>query len=183
MSFKPDGKGFDFTGVIERLKQQKSELPKIIANDTVKFFEDSWKKKGWDDNGITKWKEPRRRLKGKGAARTRAILVQTGQLRKDFVVARQTFNKIVIINTKDYAAVHNEGLTIYKQSRRVVLNFRVGNSGKSRFAKLKNANFQQDAVIPEHDIKMPQRQFMGQSRTLDRQVLEKIDNVIKDIWR
>ena len=43
---------FNFDQVIKKLEQAKSSLPKVLANDTKKFFLASWQKQGWDDGGI-----------------------------------------------------------------------------------------------------------------------------------
>lgn len=93
---------------INALKQMKTELPVVLANDCVNFFKESFRKQGWDDGGLQKW-APRKdqdNKKNKG----KAILHQTGDLKKSIVAEMATFSKIKIVSKLPYSAIHNEGL-------------------------------------------------------------------------
>ena len=176
---------FNFDQVIKKLEQAKSSLPKVLANDTKKFFLASWQKQGWDDNGIAKW-APRKKNKNKRAA-GRAILVKSGALRRavNGSLRSATFNSIKFSVDLPYAQIHNEGGAINKGSRRMAsLNFKIGKDGKSRFAKYKNSNFQKRNIyIGAHSVNMPKRQFMGDSassRKIQKETIQKsTDKIFK----
>ena len=59
---------FNFDQIIKKLEQAKSSLPKVLANDTKKFFLSSWQKQGWDDGVVKSW-APRKYNKNKRANR------------------------------------------------------------------------------------------------------------------
>jgi phage gpG-like protein len=177
---------FDLDGVIKRLEQTKSELPKIFANDAQTFFEKSFKRQGWTDESFTHWK-PRKKSK-KGRDRTRAILVKSGFLRRNFSIKSATFTNITISNSTPYAAIHNEGGVIHKKSRTFDLGFRKKRGTDAYVfasigAKKKKARFVQTVTIGAHNINMPQRQFMGHSKALEKIQIAKINKALKEIWK
>ena len=101
---------FNFDQVIKKLEQAKSSLPKVLANDTKKFFLASWQKQGWDDGGVKAW-APRKYNKNKRSA-GRAILVKSGALRRavNASLKSATFDSIKFVVDSPYAKVHNDGL-------------------------------------------------------------------------
>jgi hypothetical protein len=96
----------------------KTDLPVRLANISRNFFAASWKKQGWDDGGVSPWAEVQRRMAptkafrySKPAARTRAILVRSGFLRRAVMnsVEESTFNRIRLTVRATYAGYLNEG--------------------------------------------------------------------------
>src|SRR5437667_11872000 len=80
-----------------------ADLALRLANIGQNFFAASWKKQGWDDGVIIPWPEVQRRMTptkaykyAKMAARTRAINVKTGRLRRAVQdsVREISFNRI-----------------------------------------------------------------------------------------
>jgi phage gpG-like protein len=88
-----------------------------VGNTAKVFFVDSFRKQGWDDQSVQKWK-PRKRTtyKTKGGKTvddtTRAILVKTGDLRRSIIrnPANRAALTIKISTDLVYAARHNNGL-------------------------------------------------------------------------
>ena len=142
---------FNFDKVQQNLEQLKRELPKVLANDAVRFFNGSFTKQGWDGQ---RWQTPKRKIPGtyeyrypKKNAKTRqsrAILVESGRLRRAVATSLKTvsFRAIRFVVDLPYASVHNEG-----------------------------------------GPKMPQRKFMGDSKTLRNLQRAKITQAIKKIWQ
>jgi phage gpG-like protein len=63
--------------------------------------------------------------------------------------------------TAKIGQVHQFGATINIPEQKRAINFKVNaRTGKSRFSKLKKANFQQDVTIPAHSVTIPARPFM-----------------------
>ncbi len=179
---------FNFDRVIKKLEQSKSSLPKVLANDTKKFFLASWKKQGWDDNGVKAW-APRKYNKNKRAS-GRSILVKSGALRRavNASLKSATFDSIKFSVYLPYAQIHNEGGTINKKESNKTVGFRKKRGSDAMvFAKIgakKNkATFVQDFKIGAHSIKMPQRKYMGDSASLRKIQEKKIDSAIKNIWQ
>lgn len=111
---------FNFERVKNNIEQMKRELPEILANDALRYFNDSFKKQGWEGQpwkipqrkiaGTKAWKYP---IKGAAARRTRATLVQSGDLRRTVATSLRvkTFNLIRFEVRLPYAERHNEGLS------------------------------------------------------------------------
>ena len=88
-----------------------------VGNTAKVFFVESFRKQGWDDKNVQKWK-PRKRTtyktkRGKVVDdTTRAILVKTGDLRRSIIrnPANRAALSIKISTDLVYAARHNNGL-------------------------------------------------------------------------
>ena len=144
---------FDFSLIERKLKKMKIDLPEEIANDSIRYFNDSFKKQGWDSNS---WR-PRKKV-GKKPGKT---LIQSGALRRSVKKVSANFNKIVIGSYLPYSQIHNEGF--------------------NGIEKVKSYTRRNGAVVKSHDrhMIMPQRQFMGYSPILNRQHKNKILKMIK----
>lgn len=147
---------FDFKEVIAQLQRVKSDLPRVLANDTKIYFVGQFNKSQW--NGIA-WPEVERRKSGtkankyaSAARQTEHILVKSGRLRRAVVNALQiaTFN-LIRFNVVDvpYAQIHNEG----------------GKAGRGGSATI------------------PKRQYMGQTRELTEIQLKRIVSYVDKIWK
>ncbi len=81
----------------------------LIGNEAKNFFVASFRKQGFDDRNVQPWKPRKKEGKRKG----RAILVDSGDLRRSIV--REPVNKtqlsVKISTDLPYAKVHNEGTT------------------------------------------------------------------------
>jgi phage gpG-like protein len=143
---------FNLDGVIARFEETKKVLPKVFANDALNFVNDNFKKQEFDDIPAERWREVKRRMQGTKAwkypkkkglgRRTRAILVQSGRLRRATYIKKATWAQTTIANPTPYADYHNSGTA-----------------------------------------RMPQRQFMGHSKSLEKIQIKKITKALDDIWR
>jgi phage gpG-like protein len=143
---------FNLEGVIAKFEETKKVLPKIFANDAMNFVNDNFKKQGFDNMFVERWREVKRRMQGTKAwkypkkkalgRRTRAILVQTGELRRATYIKKATWNQTTIANPTPYADYHNSGTA-----------------------------------------RIPQRQFMGHSKALEKIQIAKINKALNEIWK
>lgn len=92
---------------IAALEKVKTTLPTILANESVNFFKQSFRKQGWEDEGVQPWK-PRKSTDKKNKGK--AILVQSGDLRNSITIESANWGKIRIVSQLPYSAIHNEGL-------------------------------------------------------------------------
>ena len=144
------------------LKQAEQKARKALENAVVEigntaknFFVENFRKQGFDDKTVQRWK-PRKRTTYKTKSgkvvddTTRAILVKTGDLRRSIIrVPNRSALNVKIQTDLIYAKVHNDGL-------------RAGR-GKG--------------------FKMPKRQFIGDSYNLNEKVkaviVKRLDKVFK----
>lgn len=139
MSIKRVGKGFNFKQKELEAKQLKTILPRIIANDSLNWFLEGFRKGGGQTDAGS-WRERKRTAKRNSG---RGILVDTGALRRDVKIRRTTFKSIVLGTLSIvYARRHNEGLK-----------------------------------------GMPKREFLGDSKKLDKKnkktILKELDKIFK----
>ena len=107
MSIRKVGKGFNFPQKMREIKRLKENLPRIIANESLNFFLEGFRK-GGGQTDAGRWPARKRTAKRN---RGRALLVDTGALRRDVRIRRTSF-KSIVIGTQSivYARRHNEGL-------------------------------------------------------------------------
>ena len=138
MTVKKKGKGFNFPQKKREIDRLKTQLPRIVANEALNHFLLGFRR-GGGQTDAGRW-APRKRTARRNAGR--ALLVDTGALRRDVQVRLTTLKKIVIGTTRIiYARRHNEGLK-----------------------------------------GMPKREFLGDSKKLDKKVnkliLKELNNIL-----
>jgi hypothetical protein len=165
-----------------------------VGNTAKVFFVESFRKQGWDDKSVQKWKKRQvSERKGRGSKKSaaelgtvrsvkagRAILVKTGDLRRS--IKRNPANRaalsIKISTDLPYAKVHNDGETINVSGRKgsgtITRSIR-GNAGfkdgKFTRGRAKKVTFQgKEYTTGAYSINMPKRQFMGDSYNLNEKV-------------
>ena len=146
------------------LKQAEQKARKALENAVVEigntaknFFVENFRKQGFDDKSVQKWKPRKKKTYRTKSGKlvddtTRAILVKEGDLRRSIIrVPNRAAMSVKIQTNLDYAKIHNEGLM-----------------GKA-FGK--------------HPFKMPKRQFIGDSYNLNEKVkaviVKRLDKVFK----
>jgi phage gpG-like protein len=141
-------------------KQIQAMMPDLIVELTVNamnFFDKSWDNQGFTNRTVKPWKKSFER---DGTVKDKT-LVETGTLRRS-LRTETTVSQGTVFTEVEYAKIHNEGGTI-KATQSVRSHTRKTKKGK--------------ATIKAHsrtiNTTMPQRQFMGESHTLD-QLSEKI---------
>lgn len=152
----------------------------IMGVYAINHYKKSFINEGFTDEGLIKW-QSRKRLDRKRT--TRAILTQTGRLRRSLVAKNLGRYAVRITSNVPYAITHNEGLTINKKESNRTINFKISRDGRSRFSKANKANFQKDVTIGAHKIKMPKLQFVGYSAVLARKIELKLDSKIRKIFK
>lgn len=101
-----------------RLRNLGRDILKDAAREAVNFSKESFRKQGWTDNGLSPWKQ--RKTKNRSDKRTtakRAILVDTGALRRSIRVAAVTSLRARVVAETVYAKRHNQGLASMPQRK------------------------------------------------------------------
>ena len=152
----------------------KPELIDQLGVTALKFIDDNFRLQGFQGATFQPWAPRKSKDKGK----SRKILIQTSTLRRSFV-QHNGADHVTISTDVPYAQIHNEGGTITRQSRNVILSH-AERKGRRMFAKAgkgKNPT-QVKATIGAHTINMPKRQFIGNSPVLTNNAQQVIINLI-----
>lgn len=117
-------------------------LPRKVGVVAVNFTNERFKQQNWVDHVSKPWQK---RKPGSRRNAGRAILTDTGRLRRGNRIMRTTSNSVTVGNKVPYANAHNAGFKGPVKTRRGVRN-----------------------------MNLPKRQFMGKSAQLDRQITRMI---------
>ena len=170
--------------IVDDLNKKKEALIKIlhdapreVGSMAVKHFKDNFVNQSFDGKPWDKRKKDRAKDKG------RAILVKSGTLKRSIRIISADTKEIVIGTDVVYAQIHNEGGTIVQPPRTESFlrnrneentfyksgkNKGLAKGIKGRFRKGKTAG--DGFSFKERTIKIPQRQFMGESVELTKKV-------------
>ena len=101
-------KKINFKGIKSKVKRVKAVTPRLIAGIAVEHFKQSFRDGGFTDDRLKPWKK----RKHGNAGKRRAILVDSGDLRRSIKTRRFTFSQIVVGSYGTaYAKRHNRGLS------------------------------------------------------------------------
>lgn len=156
------------------LKKVVEDVPRIAGIEGERFFKLSFTKQGWEDKVFLPWQARKgsntRKLGEKKQGR--AILIQSGALRRSVRVVKRGRNFVVIGSSLPYAKIHNEGGTI-------------AGTYSIRTHKRRNRKSEGTHLVESHtrkvNTKMPRRRFMGNSAALNYQIFKVIRQRIKAI--
>lgn len=154
----------------DKYEKFRSTIPDKIAIQAVNFFKRNFELQGFVDNGLQKWK-PVSNPKERG----RKVLSKRGTLKRAIKKFRADRNKVVIGVPGDvkYAAIHNEGgsITITSKMRRYFW---------AMFKQTKQEYWRNLALTKKDKIIIPQRQFIGDSQALTKNVDRMIARELKE---
>lgn len=153
MSVKKIG-SFKFKLTKRLFKQQKRTLPIALGGIARAFFLEAFTKGGFTDVGFKRWEKRRKRL---GRGRTSPTLKEAATLQKTGVL-------------RDSIKVRPATFRITRIFTNLV------------YAGIHNFGLQ-GLAFGKHEFKMPEREFIGNSRTLEkkleRRIVRELDKVFK----
>jgi phage gpG-like protein len=135
-----------------------ADLPRYASVTALNFFQDSFVKQGWDDGTFTAWSA----RKG-GTDSGRAVLTDTSYLQNELRIAQAAKRVVRIVNDAPYASIHNNGGTVtipITDKMRKYFWAKFKETGENRYKAMALTKKRAFTFV------MPQRQFMGNSRTL-----------------
>ncbi len=143
------------------------KAPVIVGIEAKKFFKDSFNKQGWDNGVIQPWEG--RKVKDQNR-RTRSLLIKTARLKKS-IQYRPTRGKVFVYSADvPYAEIHNEGGIIQGSQN-------VRRHTRTRRGKRTEVKAHKRTV----NTRIPKRQFMGDSRTLNYKIEKELNRRINKI--
>lgn len=131
-----------FNRKISKFERLRFELPKIIANDSVRFFLDGFNKQGFTDSAFAGWKPRKGTQSGRNA--TRKILVDTGALRRSVSNSVKTASWELIRFQVElpYAAYINKGTDKMPQRKFMGTSFQLRKENVEKIRKVINKIWQ-----------------------------------------
>ncbi len=180
----------DFIKQLNNAAKAMDNIPVKAGAEAVRFFKNSWREQAWIDTRVELWKKRQNESKkNKG----RGILIQSGRLRRSIRVAYRSGNIIVIATDVPYARAHNEGfkgtVTVKAHKRNQYTEKKVGTgvysirTRKERKKRVKEVTGQISVKSHTRKMKLPKRQFMGESHYLskrfERIMLAEINKALK----
>ncbi len=146
------------------------QLPHNVSQQALSHFKGSFRKQGFTDYSFIAWPKRRDDLSHK-------ILMQSNNLMNDLKVRAETINHIVIATELPYADIHNNGGKFSIPITQKMRNFfwamfkSTGKESWKWMALTKKKRF---------PIRIPQRQFIGNSAELNKNIDNKImETIIK----
>lgn len=112
-------KQIDFDRINKNLDKMARDLPRLAANAMLNHSKKAFRDQGFTDAALSPWAA---RKRGNAADRrtnkNRAILVDSGNLRRSLRVRKRTFSEIAVGSYGiPYAKRHNQGLAGMPQRR------------------------------------------------------------------
>lgn len=178
-------------------REVQDRLPRKVGVIAVGHFKQNFRDSGFRDGGLTPWQKSQRELRGGKSAQARYKTLTSG---RNHLMSSIEFSaspsEVVISNPVPYAAIHNEGGTI-KASPRITPQMRkfawrqvyeiAGASGAKNPSELpREAQMWRGLALTKKThlnlkIKMPKRQFIGESRELTEKVEKEILTTLNKI--
>ena len=176
-------------------KALDNDIPRVIANEHVRGFKQSFRMQRFNDSGTTSWRRPKRKDTSSAfpppttSGLTRSTLVGKGGggmsgLSDSFRV-KFSGNDIIIENTKDYAGLHNEGgknkVSVTPKMRKFAwaMYYKSKKRGAANAESWKGLALTKKKTIT---VTIPERKFMGHSRAIDKQSENEIDQELNEIF-
>jgi len=160
------------------------ELPAQVGTAIVNWSKNRFRYQNWVDGGDFPW-QPRK----KGAKRNigRAILINTGRLRRSIRIINASKNSVTVGTDVPYAAAHNEGfdgiVSVSSHQRRRFGKVDVYDITNRTKRKVKGVTG--IGVVGEfkRHMQMPRRRFLGESKNMndviERLITQEIKKVLK----
>lgn len=149
----------EYIQLLDRVSKTVSRLPQVAATEAVNFSKERFRAQNWVDNNTEPWKK-RKEVKGESSRRAgRAILVNTGRLRRSIRKVSVTQQRAIIGTDVPYAEAHNDG---YRG--------RVKQNVRSHTRRTKRGEVEVKAHSRTMNMNLPRRRFIGTSTVLDRRL-------------
>jgi len=173
----PQRNKFDIGKLQQAMEKKLKHMPAKMGNIAVRHFKDSFRKKGFVDKGIAKWKQT------KQSNHRGSLMFRSGALMRSIRRTKTTANSAVIQaggSHVPYAEIHNEGGTIkhpggtayFAQDGKAIF---VSNDTASSYEYKYNRKMKR---TKPHPIPIPKRQYMGRSYVLNARIKRMIKKEI-----
>jgi phage gpG-like protein len=165
-----------FKANAQQLKQRLLSIPVKVGDTAILFTMQRFREQAWINNTTEPWKQ---RKPGAKRNQGRAILMNTGRLRRSIRIVRVTSDSVTIGSDVPYAQVHNDGfkgtVAIQKHKRTKWIKSRIETGqltkkGNKSMRTITTAGDEYDVRAHSRKMNMPRRRFMGESPALTKQI-------------
>jgi phage gpG-like protein len=105
-------KKFDFDKILAKFAKTQQQIPREVARLVVNHSKEAFRDGGFTDNTLAPW-APRKRgnRADRRTGKTRALLVDSGNLRRSIRASRVSFREVRVgAYGIEYATYHNQGV-------------------------------------------------------------------------
>lgn len=192
----------DIKDYVELIKSQRKEidqlmrrqLPVKIGRMAKDHFQENFRKGGFVNNGLQQWPKSKRQLSGtsSAAAQYGPLLSGRNHLFSSMKYTPSDY-RVKVANEVPYAAIHNEGgtvnPTVTPEMRRFAWAMFYKASGKKKEKRgsiLSNPDAERWKALAltkksKLTVKIPKRQFLGESAELRKSINDKIEKELSKI--
>lgn len=151
------------------------QVPQIVLQTAQESFKQNFNKKSFDGNLWPETKKPVK--KGTLMVRSRALLNSV----RGTVVSSSLVRMIAGSPEVPYARIHNEGGKISRAARSETFTRNRAKAGKRKGQFRKGTSDGQGFSFKAYSYNMPQRQFMGPSAQLSKEIKDNIAAAFKNL--
>lgn len=161
-------KNFNIKQIEQHFENVLRYAPAMLGNEAVNFFTDRFNAQGWQGDRFEAWKRRKKEGKRKG----RAILIDTGRLRRSIRITSISGPQVTIGTDVPYAKAHNDGFrgvvnvkpfTRNRYKKVHVATGKFTKAGKERMKTVHQISGSTQVKAFTRRMNLPQRKFMGNS--------------------
>lgn len=183
----------DFQTHLKRNKQELSryltrKLPVKAGAKAKSIIQENFRLGGFQDGTFTKWTVTKRQLSGRGADSKRGPLLSSRKMLYSGTNYKPGNANVTIYNNVLYAGIHNTGGILRPRVTPKMRKYAWGRYYEAGGGKGKketgDASFWKGLALTKKqtlNIKIPKRQFMGPSKTIDAAIQTLIKEDLKTI--
>lgn len=157
---------------IKEFEEAFKDLAKKAGKEYMEHFHLSFDNEGFTDEKLEKWEKRSRKDRNK---KKRGLLVKTGRLRRS-LKKKVSPKRVLIYTATPYAEIHNEGGVI-QTSVKVRPHKRRMKRGR------KKKEIQVKAHTRRVKTTIPKRQFMGESKQVNKKLEKYMEQEFKKIFK
>ena len=177
----------NLSAISQRYRIMNRQLMAKVGVVMLRFTDDRFRQQGWKDGVLQPW-EKRKSDKDVG----RFILVKSARLKRGNRIIGTTENSITMGNDVPYAEAHNDGhkgsVTVKAHTRKKFAKSKIATDKLT-----KTGNFRKKTVLKligdvqvksfNRKMNMPERRFMGKSKTLSKSIKDLVTREVKNIFK
>lgn len=146
-------------------KRRWQLMMKDIGVALLQRYKENFENKAFFDK---KWKPEK--YPGAGS-----LMIKSGRLRRS-LKCKRTLTSLTFTSDAPYASIHNEGGVIVQKPTKLQREFYWG-----KFRETKNPMYKASALAKEVRIPIPQRQFIGYHKDIDKIVERCAKDMVEDV--
>lgn len=167
----------------QHLQREFRTLPTRVGREIVSFARERFRHENYLDRTAQKWK-PRAQADTQAKRRGRRnLLVQSGRLRRSIRVLRRTSDSVSVGSEVPYAAIHNYGGEVQHPGSPYIVVAGKAVWLKRETAKARKAAGKYVKTSKPHSIRIPQRQFLGDSHELRQRIVKVISKRVEHVLK